>query len=1316
MKKNTGKSLLIFLLVAALLGNMVQLPGNPFQVRAQEVNSEEEKAQGDEDLFGQSAVSETVSGNAGGVDIADEQSLQEAVTQYALYSADEVQEWDGNGKIMLSDEIWVEGFGQEEASCIYTGNEIRQQLFLYHGDILLKEKTDYILTYQNNINAAKYDSLNAPSVTISMRGQYSGSRTLYFTIFPRDIDEDKTQGYEQVMDYREPFELLEPAVYVDGRKLVYGRDFDCDYSTLPGYNGAIEEYIEGESYEYRVVGKGNYTGSFIMRLAVVRDKQYDFGRIVTTFDRLQYEYHGEPLSAADVGIKSVKLEGKLLDASLYEYKVDAQTVGTGYVEIYPSKEGRNAGYFGRKKLKIRVVGDRNLEAALKGGNWQDNITFSQNAVAVGGGILQQTDGVLVYDSDQGTESLIEGKDYTVQYLNHKKVGKASVTFTGLGRYRGSLTLTYTIVPNTDLSVEWQQTDQKGLPVAAYKKGGAVPRFTLSDKDSFLLSSVTDYTVILQNNQAIGTMICEIYGKGNYQGYYSRHEVQVVPEDIHTAVITASDKLYSREPEGWKAAIIVRDTDGKLLRAGIDYDRAVSYYYDGMDNDPIPKPGTVVTVTVTGIGNYTGTLTGSYGIYHTALSKLIIEIDSQEYTGKEIELSREDIHVYANTADKKAGKEVADSYKITGYANNVKTGQARVTLQGINGYGGIRTLSFQILPKGFSVSRVQKLTLDYSEIFLSAGKSKQLTASIEPIDAVNQRIIWLSSDEEVAVVSPEGVVTGKKAGKALITAVSQDTKITAACRVEVEFIPVTSIRLSESKIEGDLGEEIQLTIAEILPEDASDKTISWESSNPQVALVDESGKVLLIKEGTAIVKAIWDNPGDGTKVVGKCLVIAGDLKQKAEEGDYLTPQMFGAMENDDQDDTAAFNRAISQLGKNGTVYVPAGTYIINAEMEINLKSNMRLILDSEAIIQASGNSVGGYNIICGNNVSNVAISGGSIRGERYFHSGTSGEWGMGIGLYDSHNITVSNVKISACWGDGIYLGSRNEEAVGAGCSRIVISDCILADNRRNNLSIVCADGVVVESSSFKDAGGTAPEYGIDIETNNAANPCENIMIYNCTFTGNNMAAMGIITAANEVDIVNCRMNGDFLNYAGSSVTISDTVINGEVNARVPINLTDTAEINDGTEAEDSLIASFSRDWESCTITAYGEDSSNAMLKSIITDTGSASGRVLRLERMSTGNHDAGYCLQLSDLTKGAVSVLEEGATYRFEYRVKGSGQWGIKSTQTGWYPIVPSGDRYATGIVTYRAGKAGSCKLFLYAVDRAKGVHLEVDSIKIYKVN
>ena len=214
----------------------------------------------------------------------------------------------------------------------------------------------------------------------------------------------------------------------------------------------------------------------------------------------------------------------------------------------------------------------------------------------------------------------------------------------------------------------------------------------------------------------------------------------------------------------------------------------------------------------------------------------------------------------------------------------------------------------------------------------------------------------------------------------------------------------------------------------------------------------------------------------------------------------------------------------------------------------------------------------------------------------------------------------------------------------------------------------------------------------------------------------MAAMGIITAANEVDIVNCRMNGDFLNYAGSSVTISDTVINGEVNARVPINLTDTAEINDGTEAEDSLIASFSRDWESCTITAYGEDSSNAMLKSIITDTGSASGRVLRLERMSTGNHDAGYCLQLSDLTKGAVSVLEEGATYRFEYRVKGSGQWGIKSTQTGWYPIVPSGDRYATGIVTYRAGKAGSCKLFLYAVDRAKGVHLEVDSIKIYKVN
>ncbi len=107
--------------------------------------------------------------------------------------------------------------------------------------------------------------------------------------------------------------------------------------------------------------------------------------------------------------------------------------------------------------------------------------------------------------------------------------------------------------------------------------------------------------------------------------------------------------------------------------------------------------------------------------------------------------------------------------------------------------------------------------------------------------------------------------------------------------------------------------------------------------------------------------------------------------------------------------------------------------------------------------------------------------------------------------------------------------------------------------------------------------------------------------------------------------------------------------------------------------------------------------------------------LRLERLSTGTKETGYYLKMEELLLGDASVLKKGVTYRFEYIIRGSGQWGIKTDQTGWYPCVPMSDQFGMGIVTYQAGSAASCNLMLYAVDRTNGMYLEVDSIKIYEV-
>ncbi len=1220
---------------------------------------------------------------------------------------------DGN-VIEISDDMWITGFEKESEALTYTGSKITQQLRVYHKGTLLKEKIDYVLTYKNNINAAAYYSVNAPSVTITMRGQYSGVWTLYFTIAPRNIDGNHTQGYEQVIYYSKKLKIPEPVLYFGSKKLVCNKDFVCDYSSLPESYTMGDSYEEGISYEYTVNGTGNYTGSFTMNLTVVKDKNYDFGTATVTLDKKEYVYQGKELSSEDVNVSTVKLGKTIVDPCLYEHKVYANGAGTGYVEIFPSEDGIAAGYRGIKKVSIKVVGDRSINNAQSGDNWQASITFSQKEVNDKGGICQNKTGVLMYYEDDAGESLTEGIDYTVKYADNKKVGTATVTFTGIGRYTGSIKMTFKIDPNTALHLEWCQTDENEKPIAVYTKGGANPQFNLKDEDSCILSSKTDYSIKLKDNSKVGMMTCEIAGKGNYEGYKSTTEIEVISADISKGSITVADKQYSSKENAWKSDVTITDINGKKLAAGTDYDKTLIYNYDGMADGLLPQPGTIVHVTVSGINNYAGTsITGSYRIYNTSISRLYIVIDTQEYTGKEIELQASDIHIYANKSDAKNGKEITEScYQVVSYANNIKVGTAIVILRGSGDYGGTRTCYFKISKKNNVTVRASGITLSETSVSIGVGNSFQLTASIVPEDAWNKTVIWAASNSEVVTVSQDGIVTANNSGKATITATAQDTGKKATCKVMVSVIQVTSFTLNTTKIEQSVGTQYQLTATEIQPKSATYSTIEWESTNSEIASVDINGKVTLHRAGMAVINAYADE----RKFVEKCLVIVNGEEEDAPEGNYLTPQMFRTCEEDD--DTKAFNEAIKNLNGNcDTVYVPAGIYRIDAQTGIELKSisNKKFVMSPNAVLKAIGNSGISYNVIHINNAENVMISGGRIVGERYEHSGKMGEWGMGIGIYDSSDIIITGVSISECWGDGIYIGSHHEYVLPAGCNNITIEKCNLRNNRRNNLSIVCGKYVSVDQCSFDYANGTAPEYGIDIETNYSKNPCEYITISNSDFYGNAQASIGIVTAANYIKIIGCTLNGAFINYAGENVVVSNSVINGEVDARIGILLEEGTKINDGGVKEDLLIASFSAAQGPYSFGEYQTDDSNVMSCNVIESDDSPSGKVLCLRRQSYGTQEAGYYIDLKELTDGEFSILEEGTAYRFEYFVRGIGQWGIKTDQTGWYPCVPMSDKFSTGIVTYKANPAASCRLMFYAVDRTNDMYLEIDSIKIYKV-
>ena len=1114
-----------------------------------------------------------------------------------------VIEADKNEVYDLSGDIWVSGFQKENEALVYTGQKITQSFQVYHKETLLKEKTDYTLTYKNNVNAADWDAVKAPSVTITMKGQYQGSRTLYFTIYPADIksldiynpskdnadenddEETASSGYKQTVNYSKNLKIPNPELTFGKKKLTVNKDFSCDYTTLQEELGG-KDYKKGASYSpdriyhYTVNGKGNFTGSIPMQLVVLKDKKMNFSSAAVTLSQKQYEYHGTALSKSDVTITKLKISGKELEPNLYDYEVYADGIDNAYIMVYPTFDGEYEGYRGFKKVALKMVGGRDIKNATLGTAWKGSIPFSQTEVNAVGGLFQETTGVLTYGDGEEEEKtpLVEGEDYTVKYTNAKKVGTVTATFTGKGRYKGTRKEKYKIEPNIDknnFTIRWKNvTRENDALVIAYQKGGAVPDFVLVDQDNNVLKNKTDYTVKLTNNKKPGDMTCEITGKGNYKGYKEAVQIQVKNGDISQCTLSVPDKPYSAKANAWKSKVTVKDVNGKTLAAGKDYEKEVTYSYAGMVNEQPPEAGTTVTVTVTGKGLYEGdaTLSNRYRIFQNNISKLQIVIDSQEYTGKEITLPSSAIHVYANAADKKAGKPIEDAtscYEIIEYKNNIKAGTAKVTLHGLGDYGGTKTYSFKILKKVYLTNRIKSIKLDKTSLAISlAEKEKRtLTATLTPIDAskeiTNPTVIWSTSNSNIATVNkvaPDAgdtadteadtknntvtaAITVKKAGTVTITATTQDGNKKATCRITISM---PTLKEKGQTIKGKTGDAYQLSFVQDGDYEVTTDGFTFESDNETVASVDNTGLITMNRFGTATIKVYVGN----NQSVQQCYVIV----ERASDDELNDSRVLKYDQKPGcDDDTQAINDLLQRaedskdkdtgIYKYDTVYIPAGIYHINAVKRFSggiiLRDNQNLILSPDATLVALPNNQDDSRVIYAFGRSNITISGGKIVGEREGHIGSSGEGGHGIDISGCTNVYISDVEVSNCWGDGIYLGFYDGPNVSS--NRVTIENCNLHHNRRSNLSITDVSNVTVNNCRFNYAKGTNPQYGIDIEPN-PGRTCSNVAISNSTFQGNAKGTILILGQLNahvkSVTITNCK--GDKKPLVGSGYGGGGTV--------------------------------------------------------------------------------------------------------------------------------------------------------------------------------
>lgn len=150
------------------------------------------------------------------------------------------------------------------------------------------------------------------------------------------------------------------------------------------------------------------------------------------------------------------------------------------------------------------------------------------------------------------------------------------------------------------------------------------------------------------------------------------------------------------------------------------------------------------------------------------------------------------------------------------------------------------------------------------VTMGLNQTRQLQVKITPSDTTNKNVQWTSSNNSVATVDSNGVVTSKNSGSTIITATTHNGLKTEFF-IEVET-PVTNITLNSNEINLNLGGTFKLD-ATVNPSNASNKNIKWISANESIATVDQSGNVAADVAGTTYISAV---SADG-KVVATCTV-------------------------------------------------------------------------------------------------------------------------------------------------------------------------------------------------------------------------------------------------------------------------------------------------------------------------------------------------------------------------------------------------------------------------------------------------------------
>ena len=620
----------------------------------------------------------------------ESEDLSDALTKrdIALYA---------DGKV--PDGLWVAGL---EESYLYTGKKIKPAVRVYNRDERLTEKVDYKITYTRNTNARKKTAEFPPAIILHMKGDFSGTQYIPFTIEP--VDMKFTEPYDLVLQHNRDLKYLRPLIVYNGKTLKRNVDFtvDSEHGRMASTSKA------GEAV--KIEGMGNFKNSISINVTIYPDIiSIKKARIVveeTDYDEAEVlKYGGVVLNDNELRVFcNRKRLTKDVDYSVtYE---NNDSVGKGVAVIhgigdYAGTVRKKFTINGNKKYKIFNVDNTRIHL--------DKVAYTEYfQVHYTGRRVRPA----VTDLYIGDELLTEGKDYEISYENNLKTGTAFVVITGKGKCSGEKKLPFKIIP---VNIEFTATAgfTSGTEQYIFKKGGVRPNVTVKLIDSGkVLVEGRDYRLKFKNNKRCGNAVVTVKAIGNYMGSLKLQFDILKRTENGTVLMTAVPETYSSKKGDWKAALAVYDLrSGKLLTHGVDYRNVKYTLTDGSiisENAALPN-GTVIKIKADGIRAFEGlSFEDEYTIGEKNLLSAKVEFDGDGeggssapefiYSGDNIvpAVQNGEIKVYMNGEELKYGTDYTVIFDAS--LRRVNHGIYPISVIGTGAYCGMNTVYYTIAPR------------------------------------------------------------------------------------------------------------------------------------------------------------------------------------------------------------------------------------------------------------------------------------------------------------------------------------------------------------------------------------------------------------------------------------------------------------------------------------------------------------------------------------------------------------------------------------------------------------------------------------------